>query len=169
MSRAEVRRLLAVKFPEQAAKYEELIFESIRKCLEKCFAKTHHDAISGIESAIVKHSTDAEREKVYKEYAFQFVGLFLTVCNVDALIKSITSQTVEWWDTSAFDAFKQAAMADIKMHTEGVKVEKSDLICKNSLCRSDKCVFYLEQTRSADEGMTAFVVCTVCSKRYRLG
>lgn len=108
--------------------------------------------------------------EAYKEHTFQLIGQFMTVCDIDALTRSLSTLIpVDTFDTSAFDTFKEAAMADIRARTEGVKIEKCDLPCKNPRCRSDKCYFDLAQTRSADEGMTAFVICTKCHARYKLG
>jgi DNA-directed RNA polymerase subunit M/transcription elongation factor TFIIS len=109
-----------------------------------------------------------DNEDVRNEFIFQLCGQFMVTCDGDALITSFEFAN-EWWDTYAFDTFKQSVLDAIRMRTEGVKIEKCDLQCRNRLCRSYKCVFFLQQTRSADEGMTAFVLCTKCSTRYRLG
>ena len=34
-------------------------------------------------------------------------------------------------------------------------------------CKSRKCTYYEMQTRSADEGMTIFVTCINCGKRWK--
>lgn len=34
-------------------------------------------------------------------------------------------------------------------------------------CKQRKCTYYQMQTRSADEPMTTFVRCTVCSNRWK--
>ena len=45
-------------------------------------------------------------------------------------------------------------------------VKPGDIKCKNKKCNSMKCYTQTAQTRSRDEGFTAFVVCTVCTKMF---
>ena len=44
----------------------------------------------------------------------------------------------------------------------------SVLKCKNKTCRSINLTWEQKQTRSADEGMSIFVMCTVCKTRWKL-
>jgi len=163
----ETYNTLLIKYSKELARrYCDVIVSSVFEGLHKVW---HSDSLTGIEGVTVSQSSENSKDDVCKEYIYQLVGEYLTVCNPDDLTKSIQDGTIEWWDTAAFKTFKDAAIADIKMQTEGVKIEKCDLKCRNTLCRSDKCVFYLQQTRSGDEGMTAFVICTKCQTRYRLG
>lgn len=46
--------------------------------------------------------------------------------------------------------------------------EKSDEPCRNPDCRSDKTWTCFYQTRSADEPMSVFVICSECAGRFRV-
>lgn len=164
---SNVYDILFTKYDEECStKYAKIIIDSVTEGLKKVWRYGNEE---DVDKVVVENSTDEMRKQVFREYVFQILGQYMVTCNAEKLTKSITEDTIEWWDTAAFDTFKQIAIANIKMHTEGLKIEKCDLPCRNNLCKSDKCVFWLEQTRSGDEGMTTFVLCTVCQKRYRLG
>lgn len=46
------------------------------------------------------------------------------------------------------------------------KIEESNYTCPRAGCNNKKIGFYQKQTRSADEGMTTFLRCTVCNRRW---
>jgi len=45
--------------------------------------------------------------------------------------------------------------------------KKRGLLCK--ACKRNTCAIIMLQTRSADEGMTAYLSCSACSHRARIG
>lgn len=163
--KSKTRRTTSKEVNDLISSFDALAIDELERVLSKKF-----DAPTTLRysNCIRTFTKKIDNEKVRDEFVFQLIGQFMVTCDGDALIKSFEYAN-EWWDTHAFDTFKQSMLDDIRMRTEGVKIEKCDLQCRNRLCRSNKCVFFLQQTRSADEGMTAFVLCTKCSTRYRLG
>ena len=47
------------------------------------------------------------------------------------------------------------------------KLQASTDMFKCSKCKTNNCTFYQLQTRSGDEGMTTFVTCVDCNKRWK--
>ncbi len=83
---------------------------------------------------------------------------------IQTTIKDITN-TKTGWNCSVYKDFKDRLAVDNSALVEGIKVEKGEFTCKNKKCNSRECYFYQLQTRSADEGMTNFVICTKCGER----
>ncbi len=105
----------------------------------------------------------------YATLGYQLLGFFMNNVSPPNNVLKDTTNDVSHWDCSSFEGHKRVQMMDISRQIDGVKMEKGDYVCRNRLCRSDLCYYYLLQTRSADEGMTTFVVCSKCNTRYVAG
>ena len=51
----------------------------------------------------------------------------------------------------------------------GIKQKANTWSFRCKKCKNNECSFYEMQTRSADEPMTAFVLCLTCGNRWRMG
>ena len=72
------------------------------------------------------------------------------------------------WSSETFIVFKNKKTYAISQQLlDETKLEKCEFPCRNKKCKSDKCYFYTEQTRSADEGSTVFIICIKCNSRYK--
>lgn len=72
------------------------------------------------------------------------------------------------WDDPMFTDFRNTSDQTTKAILQGVVCSSGEYKCKNKKCGSDKCYIYELQTRSADESMTRYVMCTQCGKQYVL-
>lgn len=145
--RKEYRKVLCSKFSKKdAAHIERVVYE---RCV--------HDA----------EVSRKEPDKTYKNNGFQYIGMLME-CG-ESIVGEISDTSKTYWDFSSFERNKRLQLIDIASQLEGIKMEKCDYKCRNKLCGSMECYYYLSQTRSGDEGMTAFVVCSKCNTRYKAG
>lgn len=77
-------------------------------------------------------------------------------------IKRVCDNSQLYWNSVFFEKYhkRRDQQRDVK-----IEVKDGDFKCKR--CGGNKCVYYQQQTRSADEGMTTFVTCTTCNNRWK--
>jgi transcription elongation factor S-II len=54
---------------------------------------------------------------------------------------------------------------DMNKFETNIEAATDTFICRK--CKSNKCTYYLQQVRSADEPMTCYIQCTQCGKRWK--
>lgn len=111
-------------------------------------------------------------EESYSSIAFELVGRFMrceSKTERKAILEEIKSGTVDTWSTMLLDTEKKKEYDDVARTSKGVSVKKCTYKCKKKGCPSEECFVYQVQTRSADEGMTTYVVCVKCCSRYKFG
>jgi transcription elongation factor S-II len=139
---------------------------------------------SNLEKGIFNYTLkEAERHKIIKKWDNkQFVQIYLShlrsiMTNLKGdLLQQINDGTVKP-HVIAFmthqemlpDRWSKLIDAKIKRDKNKYEVDMSastDLFtCRK--CKQNKCTYYQQQCRSADEPMTTFVQCLVCSTRFK--
>jgi DNA-directed RNA polymerase subunit M/transcription elongation factor TFIIS len=99
---------------------------------------------------------------VYQRHAYEKVGELIT-SNKERVLEDVQEIRIDWegwWCHKIIEEFELKS----KDVAEGIKVERGNHTCRS--CKSKETYFYRQQTRSGDEGMTTFVICTKCGKRW---
>lgn len=113
-------------------------------------------------------------EDWYSKIAFEKVGQFIQHPGMKRkIIKDIENLVDDDWQSVVFEAYQKLEKRDNSHQIIGIKVEKGNFQCKNKDCRKKpnegwNCIFVSAQTRSADEGMSSFVLCNDCNGIYQL-
>lgn len=107
-----------------------------------------------------------KKELNYHDVAYEFVGRMMHTSSKDervALMKDLENGKSDW-DTIPFNKYKKkvAVINNEELYPD------SEFQCRNPRCKSMKCYTESHQTRAGDEGMTNYVICSVCARRYRL-
>jgi transcription elongation factor S-II len=138
-----------------------------------------------LEKGIYNYSLkEATRRKVIKKwdnpyfvqiYVDHLRSIFLNLKNDDILSQindgTIKSHTVAFMTHQEMNPYKWAELIEQKSKRDKSKFEinmeaATDLFkCKK--CKGNQCTYYQLQTRSADEPMTTFVSCILCSARWK--
>lgn len=150
--RLSTRSLLRQKFSEKNSKKIELcVFTMCTRIIE------HYDT---------------DMETLYSKFAYEKIGEFFTYSKPNDLLKDLNASLCNW-ESSAYAPYRAREKLEVLDRVTGPIVKSGEFKCKNRRCpgrvngvASDKCVYYQMQTRSADEGSTTYVVCSVCGDRY---
>lgn len=145
--RKDIIDTLNTKFNSKTSKeYEELIFNMCKSM-----------------------STDTEElVEIYKECSFEKVGHLLSTSEVGIILDDIRNSVISW-DSAPYKTFQENRKKNMSLMTEKAEVQSGGFPCRMKDCPSSKTnetVWYQSQTRSGDEGMTTYVVCTICGDRY---
>jgi len=127
------------------------------------FLKDVVDEPDQYEELIFKKSTD----DTYFSYVYEKIGELKEAPELKERILNDIETYKRGWDSCLYDKYRTNQTREISKIVEGIKVEKGEFPCRNKNCRSKECYFYEQQTRSADEPATVFVVCTKCNTRYK--
>ena len=83
----------------------------------------------------------------------------------------IKSQNVAFMTHQELFPSKWEELIQLKIQRDKSKFENNDQAATDTFtcrkCKSQKCSYYLLQTRSADEPMTCYVTCLDCGKRWK--
>lgn len=141
--------------------------DSERKAYLSCLSQKYKNKKNAVlyEKAIFDRCGEGE----YPTLGFQLLGFLMSDLSPPAKVMKDIQSSLEHWDMSSFQGCKDLQLIDINRQLDGLKIEKSDYKCRNKRCGSMQTYYWLEQTRSADEGMTTFVVCSVCNTRSKIG
>jgi len=102
----------------------------------------------------------------YQEIAYQKVGEVILKGKVsEKLTKDIKNRKIGL-QSSHFNKHREKLLKLNSEKLEKPEVKEGEFQCKNKDCRSWKCFHTQSQTRSADEGATTFVTCTMCGQSY---
>lgn len=105
----------------------------------------------------------------YSTYVYDILGELLNAKNKEERINIINGlkQGKYGWNSFIFETYK--AKNDKLNSLLTPQIEEGEFKCRKKDCRSLRCFFETHQTRSRDEGMTGFVICSKCSSRYKVG
>lgn len=143
-----------------------------------------------------KHSTNLEKgifnyalkeassRKVVKKWDNQYFvqiyldrlrSIYINLKNPEILeqikSESIQAHTVAFMTHQEMRPDKWKELIDAKIIKDknkfeiNVEASTDTFTCRK--CKSNKCTYYLQQTRSADEATTIFVSCTICGQRWK--
>lgn len=118
-----------------------------------------------------KNVSHEDIDELYRNGMYEKLGEIMRE-NTDKNRKQVYDDVVKLrlgWGSSFYQQYKDKLAKDDAKSLAQPKVEKGEFPCRNKKCGSKECYFYQLQTRSADEGMTTFVVCTKCGGRYKFG
>lgn len=106
-------------------------------------------------------------QKLKKEFdtaeSFEIYQLYFDISNGGDL-KDIKKNNKLGWNSDSLINIRLKQDEKEKFLTEPISVEEGIFLC---ICGSRKTFSYTQQTRSADEPMSVFVMCSVCKKSWR--
>lgn len=104
-------------------------------------------------------------QKCDEKKRFEIVGELIqeeSVMSTQDLEKRVTQEKV--FESRFYDNFRK--MRD-NTDQQDMEIKEGVLECRNPKCKSKRCYYYQLQTRSGDEGITTFVICSKCNSRYK--
>lgn len=111
---------------------------------------------------------------IYKRRAILLIDLFRSgEIDEKVLSRKLSPQEIEYMDVYALceksRIFKQNIITESQSLSQqtGNPEDLPDGLFKCGFCKSYKTTYYQLQTRSADEPMTTFARCLICSKRWK--
>jgi DNA-directed RNA polymerase subunit M/transcription elongation factor TFIIS len=78
-----------------------------------------------------------------------------------------TNKCIIGYDLGMFDKEREILSKKEKFSTTKVEIDEGIHQCRNVKCKSRKCRRIFLQTRSGDEGMTVFIICTECGSKHK--
>jgi DNA-directed RNA polymerase subunit M/transcription elongation factor TFIIS len=156
---------------------------NIVKKLNSVFDNEKHS--SNLEKGIYNYSLkEATRRKVIKKwdnpyfvqiYVDHLRSIFVNLKNTDIVSQvkdgSIKSHTIAFMTHQEFCPERWNGLIEAKSKRDKTKFETNleaatDLFtCRK--CKGNQCTYYQLQTRSADEPMTTYISCILCSARWK--
>ncbi len=111
-------------------------------------------------------SLEGIREE-YFNFAYEIIGCMVAAKTKEGRVQVIRDmeECKIGWDCSVYDDHRRKRDRVLNF---SLNVEDGEFQCKNPRCLSKKCFTESHQTRSGDEGMTHYVICTKCSRRYKI-
>ena len=139
---------------------------------------------SNLEKGIFNYTLkEADQKKIVKKWDNKyFVQIYLDRLRTiytnlnDNIIEQITSGVVKphivaFMTHQELNPDKWAALIDVKSKRDANKFETNIVASTDTFtcrkCKSNKCTFYQQQVRSADESMTTYVTCISCGNRWK--
>jgi transcription elongation factor S-II len=160
----------------------ELFRENIRKKLDKILNNEKNS--SNLEKGIFNYSLkEADQRKIVKKWDNkQFIQIYVDrlrsiMINLKGdILNQINEGTIKphivaFMTHQELSPERWATMIDTKTKRDKNKFEtnmsaSTDLFtCRK--CKGNQCTYYQMQTRSADEPMTTFVTCLICTARFK--
>lgn len=101
---------------------------------------------------------------IYNKIAFEKIGHIMQTKDIEKVLNDIENNKVGW-ESSVFS--KQLVVYERMLDRSVLKptAVKGVYLCKEKGCGSDEFYTWSQQTRSCDEGSTAFRECARCGKR----
>jgi len=141
---------------------------------------------NNLETGVYNYSLkEATSRKVVKKwnnpyyvqlYSDRLRSIFINLQNSEELLEqikdgTIKAQVVPFMTHQEMDMKKWGSLIDAKMIRDKTKYDTvmeastDTFTCRK--CKSKKCNYYQQQTRSADEPITTFVTCLECGNRWK--
>jgi transcription elongation factor S-II len=139
---------------------------------------------TNLEKGIFNYSLkEAEMKKIVKKWDNKyFIQIYID--RLRSIYKNLNNNIIQQINDGTIKSHKVAFMTHQELHPEkwreliDAKSKRDQHIFETNLeaatdtfkcrkCKSNKCTYYLQQTRSADEPMTIFVTCIDCGQRWK--
>lgn len=128
---------------------------------------------------IAEPQENQQLKKIYSQKFFQLYTNLLPEQYIknDYLINEILNKNISITDICNLEPQKLFPKAWESILEEKKQIDKIKYSIKEEAttdeyrcrrCKNNKCTYYQRQTRSADEAMTTFITCTVCSNKWRI-
>ena len=160
----------------------ELFRENIRKKL--CELLNNEKNSSNLEKGIFNYSLkEADQRKIVKKWDNkQFIQIY--VDRLRSIMINLKGEVLQQINDGTIKAHVVAFMTHQELEPErwSVMIETKTKRDKNKFetnmsaatdvftcrkCKGNQCTYYQMQTRSADEPMTTFVTCLICTARFK--
>ena len=105
-------------------------------------------------------------EKIYTpNELYDIAGCVREGCNINEFVP----EHVTIWTSSHFRALEKNRNQLCKeVVNDEEEIEEGEFTCKNKKCQSKRCRFWTEQNRSADEGESLHIVCSICYTKFTI-
>lgn len=120
---------------------------------------------------IVKKWNNPQFRQLYIDRAR---SIYFNLLNNEKLVKFIIQKDTKFKDVAflthqEMNPDKWDKLIDIKLKKDNFEhnIDASTDTFKCRKCKQNKCTFYSQQVRSADEPMTLFVTCITCGNRWK--
>jgi transcription elongation factor S-II len=160
----------------------ELFRSNIRKKIDEKLNNEKNS--SNLEKGIFNYTLkEADQHKIIKKWDNKyFIQIYLDRLRTvytnlnDNIIDQITSGAIKphivaFMTHQELNPDKWAALIDAKSKRDANKFEANLVASTDTFtcrkCKSNKCTFYQQQVRSADEPMTTYVTCISCGNRWK--
>jgi len=148
-----------------------VITEALKSKLGAKSAVSYEKAIYDLAERIAI-SEDIEPIAAYNAIAYEKCGELINSSTKEerSLILKDMRADVHGWKSVVYDQQRQNQIRlNQKLQDKG-KLVKGAFYCRDKIkCKSDECYSFQLMTRSQDEGMTTFVICSKCGLRYKFG
>ena len=144
-----------------------VIIDALKTKFSENVAKNYENEIYKMCERKSAEQTD-DIESAYIKYAYEKIGELLAEADKEMrkkIASDILTDKIEVYDSVIYQLFEEKKMIENDRVINPPSVQKSLYKCKH--CKSDKTWSYQLQTRSGDEGMTTFINCSECGKRYK--
>jgi DNA-directed RNA polymerase subunit M/transcription elongation factor TFIIS len=110
----------------------------------------------------------------YTNIAYEKLGQLISKPKLRSkIVKDIKNQVVDDWGSIVYEDYRKLENRDTNHQVVGMKVEKGIFQCHNKICLKKRSkgwntTFYSMQIRSVDEGMSSFVNCHDCKRKFQV-
>ena len=136
--------------------------QAVREALEEEAGEAAKAYEVAIYNRVVREKAASSEKlaRLYQDRAYELAGSLLAAEPKDR--KRVLDRIRRDLDPAAPDPTDEAPKES------AVQVPEGEYTCRNPKCRSKRCSFSADQTRSSDEGATITILCSVCASSYRL-
>ena len=109
---------------------------------------------------------------LYSKAAYERIGEISLIKKDKEKLKQLLTEIksdVEGFDSCVYEQERENVRQRTIPISLTIEIKEGEFQCRNRECMSKKTMYYQLQTRSQDEGMTTFVFCTICKKKYKFG
>ena len=144
----------------------QIITSSLQSILKSKDVKKYEEDIH-IMCVKISEESGEDLDSIYAQHAYEKVGELREGGDKKQILEDIRKNNTGF-DSSCFSKIKNDSEIDAKIITEGMKIKKGDIPCKNSKCKSTETYYYSQQTRSADEASSIYLICVSCGSKSRI-
>jgi DNA-directed RNA polymerase subunit M/transcription elongation factor TFIIS len=146
---------LKTKFDKNTSiRYSKRIYESCSSLLKR-----------------LKFEEDSETfNEKYAVLAYHYLGQLMSIEDEEEekkVIEDVSNKKIYWTSHLYIDYVEKINKDNLNFINPPV-IHKGLHKCRNPSCKSDQTITFMAQTRSGDEGMTGFSICTRCGSQRKV-